>query len=184
MEAEDSWDLRSDLHKEGIVFCYCGYMTEQVLTGIGRAIRDKLTLEEVDKKIARALFSLFVEQVQNVIRYSAERESNERIDPNLELSYGFLSVGQNERGYFVSCGNLIAIEDSDRLNRDLTQIQQMTAEELKILYKTTLRGETPEGSKGAGVGLIDIARRARKGFEFGFRDVDDKHVYFAMQAFV
>ena len=60
----------------------------------------------------------------------------------------------------------------------------MSKDELKARYKKILRGETPEGSKGAGVGLIDIARRSRHGFEFDFAEMDEGLKYFALKAYV
>ena len=54
----------------------------------------------------------------------------------------------------------------------------------RALYREALCGETPEGSKGAGVGFIDIARRAEHGFEFDIMAVDDKRSYFCLKACV
>ncbi|WP_211563249.1 SiaB family protein kinase [Magnetovibrio blakemorei] len=84
-------------------------------------------------------------------------------------------VGKKDGKYFVSCANLIAQNDVDRLSGSLSNIQHLAADGLKALYKETLKGDTPEGSKGAGVGFIDIARKASHGFEFDFANVDDNH---------
>ena len=54
----------------------------------------------------------------------------------------------------------------------------------RALYRETLCGETPEGSKGVGVGFIDIARRAGHGFEFDIMAVDAKRSYFCLKACV
>ena len=50
------------------------------------------------------------------------------------------------------------------------------------MYKETLKSEPEEGSKGAGVGFIEIARRASKPIEFDFADVDDRFSFFALEA--
>ena len=49
------------------------------------------------------------------------------------------------------------------------------------MSKETLKGETPEGSKGAGVGLIEIARRSSRPIEFDFTDVDSRFSFFALE---
>ena len=184
MLANDLLSMKDELDKEGVVFCYFGFITEDVLASIGSAIRDQLAIESVDRKVSRALFAIFVEQVQNVIRYSVEEESDTTVDPALELHYGVLAVGQSEQGFFVTCANMINQKDVDRLRQNLTEIQNMNKDELKAAYKTKLRGDPPEGSKGAGVGLIDIARRASNGFDFEFKPVDDDRTYFALRAYV
>ena len=55
---------------------------------------------------------------------------------------------------------------------------------LRALYKEQLRGDPEEGSKGAGLGFMEIARRASKPIEFDFTDVDDKHAFFTLKASV
>ena len=101
-----------------------------------------------------------------------------------DLRYGILTIGRLEDSFFVSCGNLIENQDVERLRAALSEVQSLDKEGLKALYKETLRGVTPEGSKGAGVGFIDIARRASNGFDFDFQSVDDKHSFFCLKAFV
>lgn len=178
------YEFRNLLANKGILFCYSGYLTEDVLSGIGQAIRVKMELEEADKSVARSVFSLFVEQVQNVIRYSAEKEELLTGPSKKELRFGVLTVGCKDDVFFVSCSNLIEEKDVARLGKNLAHIQQLDDQGLKKLYKETLKGETPEGSKGAGVGFIDIARRAKKGFEFDFIPVKDDRSYFSIKAYV
>lgn len=183
MIADELYEFRGYLQERGIIFCYSGYLTEEVLTGIGNAIKKKLEIEDTKKAISKSLFSIFVEQVQNVIRYSAEGISDSAHKELKQLRYGVLTVGNKDGVYFVSCGNLIQLSDVERLRSALDHIQKLDREGLKALYKKTLKGETPEGSKGAGVGFIDIARRARD-FEFDFVRVDDDHSYFCLKAYV
>ena len=177
--------FRKSLYNEGVVFCYSGYMTEDVLTSIGAVIKQKLAADQVDKKIARSVFSVFVEQVQNIIRYSIEDDAGTSQDDNkIQLRYGLLMVGFRDDKYFVSCGNLVRHENVERLREGLSHIQQLDREGLKVLYKEILRGETPGGSKGAGVGFIDIAKRATNGIEFDFADYDNEFAYFSLKAYI
>ena len=184
MLAGEMYEFRDYLQGRGIIFCYCGYMTEAVLTGIGNAIKRKLDIEEADRQTAKGVFSVFVEQVQNVIRYSAERDSPVSNVVINELRYGVLTVGRTDEHYFVSCGNLIDTGDVARLEAQLKHIQTLDKDGLKALYKETLKGDVPEGSKGAGVGFIDIARRANHGFEFDFMVLNDQHSYFCLKAYL
>lgn len=181
MLAQDMFAFRNYLQETGIIFCYSGYMTEDILVGIGNAIKQKLTMDAEDTNTAKAVFSIFVEQVQNVIRYSAEKETG---DDMTELRYGVLTVGRKDGQVFVTCGNVIENADRERLKEHLLSVQQMDKQELKKLWKDTLRGDTPEGSKGAGVGFIDIARRSRRGFEFDFSDIDDTQSFFTLKAYI
>ncbi len=184
MLADNMYAFRGQLQEQGVVFCYSGYMTEEVLTGIGNAIKKMMELEETDRMVAKDIFSIFVEQVQNVIRYSAEHVPPKIIGQEKELRYGVLTVGYKDGRYFVSCGNLVRQEDVARLKSSLGHIKALDKDGLKALYKETLKGEAPKRSKGAGVGFVDIARRAVHGFEFDFSGVDDNYSYFCLTAYV
>src|SRR5271165_2437804 len=105
MFAEDLLQFRNDLHHRGVLFCYSGYLTEAILESIGAAMRLTLEADMADRRLARTLFSVFVEQVQNVVRYSAEVEVVDGEGP-AELRYGLLAVGRDDDGHFVTVGNL------------------------------------------------------------------------------
>ncbi len=178
--------FREILADRGIQFCYCGYITEDILSGIGSSLKQKLAMENTNREVARAVFSLFVEQVQNVIRYSAEKKLSAADSglSDVELPFGLFSVGKKDDYYFVACGNMIPTGDVERLRGNLIKIQNMDKSELKALYKEILRGKTPEGSKGAGVGFIDIARRTTKGLEFDFHEINSEFAFFALKAYI
>ncbi len=182
--AREMSSLRKNLLGSGVMFCFSGYMTEDVLAGVREALRDKLILEEASKTTIRSVISLFVELAQNVVRYSAEREAREDVEPVLDLRYGVMTMGRDQGRYFVACGNLITAADADRLSRELTHIASLNADELKALYRKILKGDAPEGSKGAGVGLVEIARRSSEAILFDFSEESEDRTFFVLKAFV
>lgn len=184
MLAESMLRFRRILEEDGVILCYSGIVTEGVLLSVANSLKDKLTLEKADKTTARSLFSIFVEQVQNVIRYSVERNGSDAHDRSFDLAYGLVTVGKVDDNYFVACANLVKKKDVPRLETDLFRIQSMDKDALKILYKQILKDEVPEHSKGAGVGFVDIARKSSRGFEFDFLDFDVDHSFFALKAYV
>jgi uncharacterized protein DUF6272 len=183
MLARELFDIRSILRKQGITFAYSGYVTEAVLSGVGDAIKQKLVLDDADTKTLRGVFSVFVEQMQNMIRYSAEMATGNATEPSFgEIRYGVLTIGQENGDYVIYAGNLIERSDVERLRAKLSQIRDMNKEELRTLHKERLRAGPEEGSKGAGLGFMEIARRASKPIEFDFTDVDEKHAFFTLKA--
>jgi len=182
MLIDELMELRRELSDRGVLFCYSGYVTEPLLEGIGAALRSKLAIDQTDRQQAKNLFSIYVEQVQNLIRYSAEKEGLVDGAGLLELRYGILTVGKEENGYFILCGNLIRRQDVEPLRTALVALSAMERKALTALYKETLRREAPKHSKGAGVGFIHIARLAARGLEFGFFDAGDDRSFFTLKA--
>jgi hypothetical protein len=167
----------------GVIFAYSGYVTEQVLSGVGEAIKQKMTIEDANRKTMRSVFAVFVEQMQNIIRYSAEKiPPGETADSVMALRYGILTVGQEGAGYIVHAGNLIEHGDTGRLRDRLAALRAMSKDELKAAYKAQLKTGPDEFSKGAGIGFIEIARRASEPIDFDFTDVDSEHAFFALRA--
>lgn len=182
MLAKETYDFKNAMAAHGAFFCYSGYVTEPILTGIGKALKRKLEIEETDPKKLRNVFAIFVEQMQNIIRYSAEREPRDETDDDALLRYGVVLIGQEDGDFWVTCGNLIDRGDVDRLRTRLAQLQSLNKDGLKALYKEKLRGPTEATSKGAGIGFIEIARRSSKIIDFDFMDVDDGHAFFCLKS--
>jgi hypothetical protein len=185
MLARELFDIRAVLRKQGIIFAYSGYVTEAVLSGVGEAIKQRLVIDDADTKTLYSVFGVFVEQMQNMIRYSAEKVPDSAAEsPLIEMRYGILTIGREDDTYVVHAGNLVARSDVERLRERLSNIRGMNKEELRALRKERLRSGPEEGSKGAGLGLMEIARRASKPIEFDFTEVDDKYDFFTLTASV
>ncbi len=181
MEARELYQFRSYLRERGIVFAYSGYVTETVLSGVGEALRQKLAIEATDTKTVRSVFAIFVEQMQNIIRYSAESEGDES-NGSIELRYGVLTVAHRDDYYAVQAGNVIRKSDQERLESRLAEIVKMDRDGLKSAYKSQLKAGPEPDSKGASVGLIEIARRASGPLEYDFSEAGDDHSFFAIEA--
>jgi hypothetical protein len=135
------------------------------------------------------VFAVFVEQMQNIMRYSAEREppdevGNEAAREMLHhgLRYGVIAIGHDADGFFVDAGNLVLKHDVERLKSWLERIRASNKAGLKALYREQLRTPREEATRGAGVGLIDIALRASKPIEFDFTEVSQQHAFFSLRA--
>lgn len=185
MLASQIHTLRDRLLSQGIVFAYSGYVTESILSGVGDALKQKLAIEDADTKTVRSVFAVFVEQMQNIIRYSVERISHPdelQITGASDLRYGILTIGQEGSDYVVHAGNMINAADVARMKEWLGEIRGMNRDELKTAYKEQLRNGPSAHSKGAGIGFIEIARRASKPIEFDFMEVDGELAFFALKA--
>lgn len=189
MLATDLRDLQALLRRKRIMFCYCGYVTDAVLTGVGEALKQKMAIDEADTKTMRSVFAVFVEQMQNIMRYSAEREPPDEVDDEATrealhhgLRYGVIAIGHDGGVFFVDAGNLVLKHDVERLRAWLERIRASDKASLKALYREQLRAPREEAARGAGVGLIDIALRASKPIEFDFTEVSQQHAFFSLRA--
>ncbi|WP_042695872.1 DUF6272 family protein, partial [Azospirillum sp. B506] len=52
---------------------------------------------------------------------------------------------------------------------------------LKAIYKEQSRKPREAGASGAGLGLIDMARKATRPLEYSLRPVDDAYYFFSLE---
>ena len=106
-----------------------------MLFSLGEILKQKLALEETNLNTAKKVFSIFVEQVQNIIRYSDEKVSGEANSQKIEISSGVISVGVENERFFVVCGNLVRRQDVPELQSRLELIRSLDKEGIKAYYK-------------------------------------------------
>ena len=71
---------------------------------------------------------------------------------------------------------LLALARGLALEKSLVDLSMKDATELRKMYKERLRSGPPEGSKGAGLGFIEMARRVQR-FEFEIAETDKGPVF-------
>ncbi len=170
------YSYKQNLERDGIIFSFSGPMSHEIIEGIGGAIRAKIGGgEDGDKKAALKVFSIFVEQVENVINYSVEKDSK-----NCSMGFGVVVVGKKDGVFFISGGNRIEREKQGKLEEYLTKLAAMDKDELKVYYKERRRAGKEDDSKGAGIGFIEMARKSSKPLEFNFQKIDTKYSFFTI----
>lgn len=176
----DLYNYKQELQKDGIIFSFSGPMSHEIIEGIGSAIRIKIAEgENGDKQIALKVFAIFVEQVENVINYSVEKDHEDS-----ELSFGVVVVGKKDGHFFISGGNKIPNDKVQKLDDNLSKLAKMDKDELKIHYKERRKAAKDEDSKGAGIGFIEMARKSSKPLEYSFKEIDENYSFFTIKIII
>lgn len=170
------------LKKEGIIFSFSGPVSQSLLEGIGETLRQKMSLEETSTSVTQKVFSIFVEVMQNVINYSAEKGPCAEDEP--DLKFGILIIGKRDEHFYIHCGNYITQDQKAPLTDKLTKVQAMDKDELKKFYKEQRRKQAADGSKGAGLGFIEMARKATQPIDFELVPVGSGQFFFVVTAVV
>lgn len=173
------YDFKNDLGNRGIFLSFSGPISQDLMVEMGATLKQKMRLEEAGKSSVLRVFSMVVENAQNIIHYSAEKYST--ADKSKELSLGIITVGHEDGHYFVLCGNMIKNENVDNLRRKLSRLKGMTKEELKDEFRKQRKKKPDENSKGGGLGFIEMARKASRPIEFDFRKIDRELSFFSVK---
>ncbi len=179
------FELKNDLNKNGIFFCFSGPISQDLIVEIGDTLKNKMRLEDASKSSMRLVFSIIIEQAQNIIYYSEEKVRPWSAGVNAgSISVGIITVAKKDNSYIITSGNMIKTEHVDKLKEKIEKIKGMGKDELKQYYKSQRKKDPDEDSKGAGLGLIDIARKVSKPLEYNFSSIDETVSFFTVTTVV
>jgi len=174
------------VEKLNIKVIYSGPMWEDGIKGLAEMVKTHLSHDHVQGNVTKAIFSVFIEQVTNMLMYSAEKEQYSQ-PPDYDLvdvSIGTLIMGNRtdkRDTFFVQSKNAIKDESIVLLKERIDHLNALDKKELRQFHKEKMRSENndPE-SQGAGLGLIEIARRATAPIGYSFETISDGLSYFTM----
>ena len=166
-------EFKIEAQNSGILFFYSGEFSSSVITAAGDMLRHRMADHDASSKIKRKVFSTFIEMSQNILHYAAPETIVAGGAPigNLQR-FGNIAVGMDSVGYWIICSNKIDTALVPRITEKLEAIRSMSMEEIKQSYREQLHNTdhqaTDEVSKGAGLGLLTIARDISAPLEYGF----------------
>ncbi len=182
---ENVYQYQRNLKKEGVYFSITGPFSHILMQGIADILKKKMEAENIKMTTMMNVYSVVVEQVQNIIRYSAEVIPGDIVgEKNAEIRIGTLVVGYEDDHYFVISGNQIKNKDVEPLRERLAKLRFMNKDELKQHFKEERKKERRAESQSAGLGFIEIARKAFKPFEFDFQKIDDQVSFFSLRIII
>lgn len=170
------------LREHNIHIIYTGPIWEDGIEGMSSAIRKVLSFDALSYTTAKSIFTVFVEQMNNMLMYAAEKERYQEDSENpVSLSRGIFMLGVQGRTYFLKCGNVMKNESVAMLKGRIDHLNSLSKTELREYYLEQIRGENnnPE-SRGAGLGLIEIAKRSSSKIGYSFEPYGENVSFFSM----
>jgi len=187
------------LNDKNIMLIYSGPLWSEGIGGIAGAIEKRMEFDEMPQETSQKVFSVFVEQMNNMLMYSAEKEKFEHTDDSHELSpKGTFVLGvlretgscgaaeQNSRNkksktYFIQTGNVMKHSSMEPVKKRIDYLNTLDKKELRKYYKEQMHIEdTNTDSKGSGLGFIEIARRISSKIVYSFSPYNEGFVFFTL----
>jgi hypothetical protein len=166
-------DFYSSTESKDLLISYKGPFLEDILGKLSEIVRESFTTDPV---LSRKLIAIFLEMAQNVYFYSSES-----VDVGDKI-YGIGSVMVVQKGdkFTFKTGNYVSLDYVETLIECCELVNSLDREGLRQL-KREVRTDLPgTRSKGAGIGLIQIALTASQKIHYEYSKVDDKNVFFSL----
>jgi len=159
----------------GISLVYLGEFNQEITKMFTSMAEDEMERSNEEAKIRRKMYHVMVEILQNMSKHS------DGISKDARAGKGLFVIGKKEDSYFVLTSNKILNSKSEGLQKVINQINRSSKEELKEMYKRQIKEGKLSDKGGAGLGLIDIARKTGKKYQYQFLPVDDKYCFFILR---
>jgi len=148
-----AFTLFKNMQQDNLEYTYRGNFNTAITDNILSLAESNLQDTKEKLKIRKRVYFIMVEGLQNITRH--QEEVNEiRKEP------GLFVIQRKKESYYITTGNLIKSENIDGLKTLLDKINSLNAAELKEYYREILNSRSLSSKGGAGLGLIEIARKS------------------------
>jgi hypothetical protein len=164
--------LHDEMASNGFSLVYEGEFSHEVMKMFTSMAERDMDKSNEDKSVKRKVFHVMVECLQNMTKHSDD------VDRNDGVGNGLFIVGKKDGYWSVITANKILKEKIEGLKASIDTINGLNKEDLNALYKKQIREGSLSEKGGAGLGLIDIARKTGRQLDYQFLPLEDKENYF------
>ena len=162
--------LHDTMRKENILMVYKGDFSQDTIIPLLKMIEDNLNKQMEELNVKKKLYFILVEILQNISKHSLEQNG---------VREAIFMIGKSGQKYTICSGNLVDTASAEKIKNKINQINSLNKEELKSLYKKTLK-EGASTEKGAGLGIIDIARESSEKLVFDLIPEDENSSFYSL----
>ncbi|NOQ72559.1 MAG: hypothetical protein GQ574_11185 [Crocinitomix sp.] len=156
------FDLYSELKTDDFCFAYLDHFSDSSTDAL-IALQDARLADK--RKVRKKISFLVTECFQNVVRHT------EHSDQKLDKLFGMRSCGPI---HSISTINPIIKSQREQLQNSIDHLNELSPEELKAVYLGSLTGNDFNNKGGAGLGLIEMARKTNRVPLYSFDSINDE----------
>jgi len=167
---ELAYDLFSRVKNSDFEYVYRGNFSQRMSKKILNLAETNVKNTVDQTSLRNRIYFIMVEGLQNVTKHGEESVDSENT--------GLFAIQKNKNKYFVTTGNIIKKENEILLRPKLEQINLLEKDELSHLHKEILISGEISDKGGAGLGLIEMARKSGNRLLYDFKPVDENETFF------
>jgi hypothetical protein len=168
------YDFHKLMNEKDLMLVYCGEFSQELNKTLLSFTERKFKSENVEDNTRRKIFNIMVEMLQNI-----SKNKIEKTDDLPEIPAVFM-IGSTDLDYILISSNLILNDRIAQLKERLDQVNSLDREGLKQLYKDVRLSASFSEKAGAGIGIIDIARKSENALGYRFDRQSDLFSVFSL----
>ncbi len=163
--------IRDKMMKERLLFVYRGMVTSDNSVPLLMLLEKEMENSAFGFVGRKRLFMFVLESLQNVSRHSITSQ-------HAEMS--MVVYSKTDNGYTVTTGNVLLTSGINDLKIKLDEINNLDTKEIRTIYRKMLGASEFSEKGGAGLGLIEMAKKTGNKLDYDFIALDDEYSYFVL----
>jgi hypothetical protein len=171
---EFAYQLYKTMKTNEISLVYEGEVTQDITKTFTSLTEKSLSKSAESNTVQKKVFNVMVECLQNISKHadSLHDEDEER--------RGIVMVSKGDDSYNIITGNMIKNTKVPELKSSLELINSLDKEGLSNLFKQQIKESALSDKGGAGLGLIDIAKKTGSKLSYQFKEINEFVSFFIL----
>ena len=167
--------IYDELLQNGISLVYLGEFSQGITKMFTSMAEEDMDKNNEIMSTKRKVYHVMVETLQNMNKHSTDLEDEHNI------GRGLFMIGKKDDSYYIITSNKVSQSKKKELEGLLDKINEANKDELKEMYFHQIKKGKLSDKGGAGLGLIDIARKTREKLDYYFLPYDEDSEYFILK---
>jgi hypothetical protein len=180
MNALEQTELNRKVFSSGISMSFVGFVSYDFIDSVIALISNRLEQVEANLNTRKKLYGVLIECLQNLCKH-VDDDTPAAPHGEYDKLNTIFSFETDEAGYHIIVANFVANDKAEGLGQMLEQINSLDKPQLKELYTQVLRNNKFSEKGGAGLGLIDIARKVEQKLDYDLSTVDEVNSFFTLR---
>lgn len=163
-----------EMMNNGISLVYLGEFNHEITKMFTSMAEDEMDRKNEERSTKKKVYHVMVETLQNMNKHSDGISED-------QIGKGLFIIGRKEDTYYVLTSNRILNTRIPMLQNMIERINEATIPELKQMYMKQIKEGKLSDKGGAGLGLIDIARKTGEKYQYQFLPIDEKYCFFILK---
>jgi len=163
-----------EMMNNGISLVYLGEFNHEITKMFTSMAEDEMERKNEERSTKKKVYHVMVETLQNMNKHSDGISED-------QIGKGLFIIGRKDDTYYVLTSNRILNTRIPMLQNMIERINEATIPELKQMYMKQIKEGKLSDKGGAGLGLIDIARKTGEKYQYQFLPIDEKYCFFILK---
>ena len=178
MSHSSVYELLQNMEADNIIFAYQGEVNEALLEAVYAMMDNHLEQRKSASEFKKRFYHLLVESLQNVFHH--QTPVSLQLNKSEFATSGFIIKSNGKDTYSIITGNYIFNSEVDNLKNKLDEVNKLSPEALRNQYRQSLSGNEFSEKGGAGLGIIELARKSGNKLNYEFNKVSNEYSFFCL----